>query len=77
MAIQQRFHGSELPIIDVYIAREQARGGDRDGCISVIRKSVDALTTRGQVGYYISAIGVLVEALWTAGPRATSPKPRR
>jgi adenylate cyclase len=66
-AVQQRFHGSELPIIDVYIAREQARGGDRDGGIPLIRKSVDALTTRGQVGYYIPATGVLVETLLSRG----------
>ena len=49
MCIQQRFLLSELPIIDVYLGREQARGGDRDGAIPVLRKSVDDMTTRGQV----------------------------
>ena len=58
---------SELPIIDVYLGREQARGGDRDGAIPVLRKSVDDLTTRGQVGYYIPATGVLVETLLDRG----------
>ena len=67
MAIQQRYQASELPIFDFLIAREQARGADRDGSISVLRKSVDAMITRGQVGYYMSAIGVLVEALLDRG----------
>jgi adenylate cyclase len=66
-SVQQRLLGSELAIIDVYIGREQARGGDRDGGIPVIRKSVDVMTTRGQVGYYIPAAGVLVETLLDRG----------
>ena len=67
MAFQQRYQASELPIFDFLIAREQARGADRDGSISVLRKSVDEMITRGQVGYYMSAIGVLVEALLDRG----------
>ena len=66
-SMQQRFLGSELAIIDVYIGREQARGGDRDGGIPVIRKSLDVMTARGQVGYYIPAAGVLVETLLDRG----------
>ena len=66
-SMQQRFLGSELAIINVYIGREQARGGDRDGGIPVIRKSLDVMTARGQVGYYIPAAGVLVETLLDRG----------
>jgi hypothetical protein len=58
---------AELPIIDVYLGREQARGGDRDGGISVIRKSVDDMSARGQVGYWVSASAVLVETLLDRG----------
>jgi adenylate cyclase len=67
MWVQHRYFLAELPLIDVYLGREQARDGDRDGAIPLIRKSVDDLTTRGQVGYYIPAIGVLVEALLNRG----------
>jgi hypothetical protein len=66
-SVQQRILGSELPIMDVHIGREQARSGDRDGGIPLIRKSVDDMTNRGQVGYYIPAFGVLVETLLDRG----------
>ncbi len=67
MSVQQQYLGSELAIIDVYIGWERARGGDPDGGIPVIRQSVDDLTTRGQLGYYIPATGVLVETLLDRG----------
>jgi hypothetical protein len=67
MSVQQRFLGSELRLMDVYIGREQARGGDRDAAIPVLRKAVDELTTRGQVGYFMPAIGVLVQTLLDRG----------
>ncbi len=63
MWIQQRYLLSELPVLDVNLARDQAMSGDRDGAIPVLRKSVDDLTTRGQFGYYIPATGDLVETL--------------
>jgi adenylate cyclase len=63
ISVQQRILQSELPIMDVYFGREQARGGDRDGGIPLIRKSVDELISQSQVSYYIPAIGHLVEAL--------------
>ncbi len=67
VAIQWQHLGSELSIIDVYFAREQARGGDRDGAIPILRKSVDDMIGWGQLGYYIPAIGVLVETLLSRG----------
>jgi adenylate cyclase len=67
MSVRQRFLLSELPIMDAYFGREQARGGDLDGAILVLRKSVDDMTRRGQVGYYIPATGVLVETLLDRG----------
>jgi hypothetical protein len=67
VAIQWQHLGSELSIIDVYFAREQARGGDRDGAIPILRKSVDDMIAWGQLGYYIPAIGVLVETLLSRG----------
>ena len=35
MWIQQRYLLSELPVLDVHLARDQARSGDRDGAIPV------------------------------------------
>ena len=67
MWIQQRYLLSELPVLDVNLARDQAMSGDRDGAIPVLRKSVDDMTSRGQVGYYIPATGDLVETLLDRG----------
>jgi adenylate cyclase len=67
MAVERQYLGSELPVIDVYFGRDQARGGDADGGIPVLRKSVHDMVTRGQVGYYIPAVGVLVETLLDRG----------
>jgi hypothetical protein len=66
-SVRQGFLGSELPLMDIYLGRERARNGDPDGGIPVIRNSVDAMIAWGQVGYYIPAFGVLVEALLDRG----------
>jgi hypothetical protein len=67
VAIQWQHLGSELSIMEVYFAREQARDGDRDGAIPILRKSVDDMTAWGQLGYYIPAYGVLVDTLLDRG----------
>lgn len=69
IAIRQQYLGSELAIIDVQFGREQARGGDPDGGVSLIQKSVDDMTARGQVGYNIPAVGALVETLLDRGAK--------
>jgi hypothetical protein len=54
----------ELPLVNVYLARERARHGDRDGAIPLMRAAVDHLFRAGQLlGLGIPAIGVLVETL--------------
>jgi adenylate cyclase len=65
--VQQRFLLAELPVMDVYLGQERARSGDRDGAISVIRKSLDDMITRRQLSYCIPATGVLVETLLERG----------
>ncbi len=58
----------ELPLIDVYTAREMARHGDRDGAIPVMRAALDQLFPEGQLlPWGIPATGVLVEALLDRG----------
>ena len=55
---------SDLPVANVYVARERARRGDRDGAIPLIRATVDHLFREGlALMWGISATGVLVETL--------------
>jgi tetratricopeptide (TPR) repeat protein len=54
----------ELPIINVYLARERARRGNRDEAIPLLRAAVDHLFREGQfLMWGIPAMGVLVETL--------------
>ena len=58
----------ELPIVDVYLARERARRGDRDDAIPLIRAAVDGLFNEGPLlSWGIQATGVLVETLLDRG----------
>ena len=57
-----------LPLIEVYVARERARRGDRDGAISFLRTAADHLFRDGRLrGWGIPATGVLVETLLDRG----------
>ncbi|MBV9173846.1 MAG: cyclase, partial [Chloroflexi bacterium] len=54
----------ELPIVDVYSARERARRGDREDAIPIMRAAVDHLFREGRLlAWGIPATGVLVETL--------------
>jgi hypothetical protein len=58
----------ELPIVNVYLARERARRGDRDEAIPLMRTAVDHLFREGQLlGWGLPATGVLVETLLDRG----------
>jgi class 3 adenylate cyclase len=58
----------ELPIVDVYSARESARHGHRDAAIPLMRSAVDHVLRRGQLRQWgIPATGVLVETLLDGG----------
>ncbi|MDT5138385.1 MAG: hypothetical protein QOD58_2647 [Mycobacterium sp.] len=63
MILAKRFYATELPIVDTWMARETAAGGDRDAAVPVIRQAVDTLFDTGQWGYLVTATGVLVETL--------------
>jgi class 3 adenylate cyclase len=59
---------SELPIVNVYAARERARCGDRDDAIAVIRAAADHLFRDGRLlAWGVPATGVLVETLLDRG----------
>ncbi len=54
----------ELPIVDACLARERARGGDRDEAIPLMRAAVDPLFREGRLPLWgVPATGVLVETL--------------
>jgi hypothetical protein len=58
----------ELPIVNVYLARERARRGDRDDAIPLMRAAVDHLFREGRLlAHCIPATGALVETLLDRG----------
>ena len=66
--VRRRFFLAELPIVDVYVARERAQGGDRDGAIPIMRAAVDDQFRGGRLlGWSIPTTGVLVETLLDRG----------
>lgn len=68
-AFVRRSHNlCDLPIVNVYLARERARRGDRDDAISLMRANVNHLFREAQLlGWGIPATGVLVETLLDRG----------
>ncbi len=61
----------ELPFVNVYLARERARRGDRDEVIPLMRATVDHLFRQGQLlAWGVPATGVLVETLLDRGTEA-------
>jgi hypothetical protein len=60
----QEHNLGELQIVDVYLARERARCGDRDEAIPLMRAAVDYLFREGQL---LGSAVVLVETLLDRG----------
>jgi hypothetical protein len=67
--LRQGYLLDDLPLVNVYLARERARRGDRDEAIPLMRAAVDHLLRQGELllGYSIPATGVLVDALLDRG----------
>ena len=62
--LRRGYFPCDLPLVNVYVARERARRGDRDGATPLMRAAVDHLFREGQLlGWGIPATGVLVETL--------------
>jgi hypothetical protein len=62
---------ADLPMVNVYLARERARCGDRDEAIPLMRAAVDHLFREGQLLMWsVPATGVLVETLLDRGTDA-------
>ena len=68
MFLRRGHNLGDLPIVNVYLARERARRGDRDGAIPLMRFAVDHLFREGQLpAWGVLATGVLVETLLDRG----------
>ena len=68
MFVRRGHNLGELPIVNVYVARERARRGDRDEAIPLMRAAVDHLFREGRLLLWgIPATGVLVETLLDRG----------
>ncbi len=66
--VRQGHNLSDLPLVNVYLAREFARHGDRDEAILLMRTAVDHLFREGRLlAWGIPATGVLVETLLKRG----------
>jgi hypothetical protein len=62
---------SELPLVNVYLARERARRGDRDDAIALMRAAVDHLFREERLlGWGVPTTGVLVETLLDRGAKS-------
>ena len=58
----------DLPSVEVYVAREKARRGDRDAAIPLMRAAIDQLSREGcPLTLGVFATGVLVETLLDRG----------
>jgi class 3 adenylate cyclase len=68
---QEGYNLAELPALDMYLARERARAGDRDDAISLMRAQTDPLFREGHLLMWgVPATGVLVETLLDRGADA-------
>ena len=66
--LRRGFFLADLPIVEVCLARETARCGDRDGAIPLMRAAADGQFREGRLlGWSIPPTGVLVETLLDRG----------
>ena len=63
MCLNDVYYLSLLHFGEVYIARERARRGDKDGALPLLRSAVDGMLDTGHFGPFIPGTGVLVEVL--------------
>jgi hypothetical protein len=67
LTLQDRFYLSELPTVELYAAREQARHGDVDDAINRMRSALDLLFERGQFAWGVVGSAIFVETLQDRG----------
>ena len=70
LTLEGRFYLSELPVVELYAAREHARHGDVDAAISDMRAALTLLFERGQFGWGVVTSAVFVRTLLDRGGEA-------
>jgi len=65
--VQREMNPSLVPVAELLSAREEARRGDRDAAIAVMRQAVDELHQAGRLGFGVWGTRLLVEALLERG----------
>ena len=70
MCLHEHWTLSEVPMIDAFIAWEQARRGDLDSAIAALRAAVDDLFDAGQFAWAIPPTSMFAETLLTRGGEA-------
>jgi class 3 adenylate cyclase len=63
MCLHNQFTLTEVPIVEVYAARERASQGDHDAALAVMRPAVDDLLDAGLLSWGVMATGLFVETL--------------
>jgi class 3 adenylate cyclase len=63
MCLNGQFTMTEVPIVEAYTAREQARSGNYDAALAVMRPAVDELLRTGLLSWCVMATGLFVETL--------------
>ncbi|MFN8071505.1 MAG: adenylate/guanylate cyclase domain-containing protein [Mycobacterium sp.] len=67
LSAKGRYTRTELPVGDIFIAREQARDGDLDEAITTMRTALDDLFEAGEAGWCNPGTRILVETLLERG----------
>jgi class 3 adenylate cyclase len=68
MSINREFSAAELPMINAHLAYEQARDGDHERALNVLRDIVDGLTKAGLLlGWGVACTNLLVGCLLDRG----------
>jgi hypothetical protein len=67
MCLHERFYSIHIPVVDMYVAREAARRGDRGGAVQLLRGAIDSFYDKFQLAWSIPATAFLVETLLSSG----------
>lgn len=67
LSVTGRYTRTELPVGDIFIARERARDGDLDEAITTMRAALDDLFETGEAGWCNPGTRILVETLLERG----------
>lgn len=70
MCLGDRYYPSDLPVAEVWAARERANCGDRAGALPRLREAVDDLFKAGQFGHCGTAIVAMVQTLMIDAPES-------